>query len=89
MKHLIPYNLLGMLLLLLGFLAPAASAQDKELKIFLNDEKTHYIRGTGLGLVWVRYTDFNPGSTMVLWIKNPLIQVQDYIPIAIGTRTAE
>jgi len=64
MKHLIKYNLLGMLLLMLSFLAPAASAQDKELKIFLNDEKTHYIRGTGLGQVWVRYTDFNPGSTI-------------------------
>jgi hypothetical protein len=39
-------------------------AQDKELKIFLNDAQTHYIRGTGLGQVWVRYTDFNPGSTV-------------------------
>lgn len=39
MKHLIKYNLLGMLLLMLSILAPAASAHDKELKIFLNDEK--------------------------------------------------
>ncbi|MDG1279353.1 MAG: hypothetical protein P8O16_18895 [Algoriphagus sp.] len=64
MNQRIKYNLLGMFLLLLGFMSQHAKAQDKELKIFLNDEKTHYIRGTGLGQIWIRYTDFNPGSTI-------------------------
>jgi hypothetical protein len=56
MKHFIPSNLLGMLLLLLGLLASAESAQDKELKIFLNDEKNslypRYWSRSSLGSVY-------------------------------------
>lgn len=34
------------------------------LKIYLNDDSTRYIQGTGLAQVWVRYNDNNPGSTI-------------------------
>ncbi|AMQ57279.1 hypothetical protein [Algoriphagus sanaruensis] len=49
---------------LLSGLGLKALAQDKEVKLFLNDEKTHWVKGTGLGQIWVRYTDLNPGSTI-------------------------
>ncbi|MFC3881493.1 hypothetical protein ACFOSV_14965 [Algoriphagus namhaensis] len=59
-------NIFQWLLLCLIFLHSVAtvSAQEKELKVFLNPENTHYIKGTGLGQIWVRFTDFNPGSTI-------------------------
>tara|TARA_R110000850_G_scaffold26824_4_gene76411 strand:+ start:1311 stop:2687 length:1377 start_codon:yes stop_codon:yes gene_type:complete len=63
MKNFI-YKVSGWFLLFLPLVTFSLSAQDKELKIFLNDAQTHYIRGTGLGQVWVRYTEFNPGSTV-------------------------
>ncbi|MFT4856671.1 MAG: hypothetical protein ACI8YP_002613 [Algoriphagus sp.] len=63
MKNL-KYSIIGLFSFCLSFLMHSLQAQDKELKIFLNDAQTHYIRGTGLGQVWVRYTDFNPGSTV-------------------------
>lgn len=63
MKNFI-YKVSGWFLLFLPLVTFSLNAQDKELKIFLNDAKTHYIRGTGLGQVWLRYTDFNPGSTV-------------------------
>jgi hypothetical protein len=34
------------------------------LKIYLNDDSTRYLQGTGLAQVWVRYNDNNPGSTI-------------------------
>lgn len=34
------------------------------LKIFLNDDSTRYIQGTGLAQIWLRYNDNNPGSTV-------------------------
>lgn len=34
------------------------------LKIYLNDDSTRYIQGTGLAQIWFRYTDNNPGSTI-------------------------
>jgi len=34
------------------------------LKIYLNDDSTRFIQGTGLAQVWVRYNDNNPGSTI-------------------------
>lgn len=64
MNNSLKYNFLGLLFLFLGLFSQEALAQEKELKIFLNDEKTHYIKGTGLGQIWLRYTDFNPGSTV-------------------------
>jgi hypothetical protein len=63
MKNL-KYTIIGLFSFCLSLLTLSLQAQDKELKIFLNDAQTHYIRGTGLGQVWVRYTDFNPGSTV-------------------------
>ncbi|MDZ4665098.1 MAG: hypothetical protein SGJ15_09500 [Bacteroidota bacterium] len=34
------------------------------LKIYLNDDSTCYIKGTGLAQIWFRYNDNNPGSTI-------------------------
>jgi len=34
------------------------------LKIYLSDDSTKYIKGTGLAQIWARYTDNNPGSTI-------------------------
>lgn len=62
MKNSLKYHFLGLVLVILGLFPQVALAQEKELKIFLNDSQTHYIKGTGLGQVWLRYTDFNPGS---------------------------
>lgn len=57
------YLIMG-LILLIGKVGQVSAQGDKELKLFLNEEKTRYIKGTGLGQIWVRYTDFNPGSTV-------------------------
>ncbi|MFO0322887.1 MAG: hypothetical protein ACK504_10720 [Bacteroidota bacterium] len=34
------------------------------LKIYLSDDSTRYIKGTGLAQVWIRVNDNNPGSTI-------------------------
>lgn len=34
------------------------------LKIYLNDDSTRYVQGTGLAQIWLRYNDNNPGSTV-------------------------
>ncbi len=34
------------------------------LRIYLNDDSTRYIQGTGLAQIWLRYNDNNPGSTV-------------------------
>ena len=34
------------------------------LKIYLNDDSTRYVQGTGLAQIWARYNDNNPGSTI-------------------------
>lgn len=49
----------------LNTLAQSPSARFKDgLKIYLNDDSTRYIQGTGLAQVWVRYNDNNPGSAI-------------------------
>jgi hypothetical protein len=63
MKYL-KYKAIGLFSLCAMLFVTSIQAQDKELKIFLNDAQTHYIRGTGLGQIWVRHTNFNPGSTV-------------------------
>jgi hypothetical protein len=55
---------LGLVCLLIFLTTSPIYAQDKELKIFLNEAQTRYIKGTGLGQIWVRHTSFNPGSTV-------------------------
>ncbi|MFN8116728.1 MAG: hypothetical protein U0W65_11490 [Bacteroidia bacterium] len=42
---------------------PSARFKDG-LKIYLNDDSTKYIQGTGLAQIWFRYNDNNPGSTI-------------------------
>lgn len=45
--------------------AQSPSARFKDgLKIYLNDDSTRYIQGTGLAQVWFRYNDNNPGSAI-------------------------
>lgn len=45
--------------------AQSPSARFKDgLKIYLNDDSTKYIQGTGLAQIWFRYNDNNPGSTI-------------------------
>lgn len=34
------------------------------LKIFMNNDSTRYVKGTGLAQIWFRYNDNNPGSTI-------------------------
>ena len=34
------------------------------LKIYLNDDSTCYVKGTGLAQIWLRYNQNNPGSTV-------------------------
>lgn len=48
--------------ILMAFVFSAQAQGDKEVKLFLNPEQTHWVKGTGLGQIWVRYTDLNPGS---------------------------
>lgn len=36
----------------------------KDVRINLNSDGTNYIKFTGLGQYWLRYTDMNPGSTV-------------------------
>ncbi len=42
---------------------PSARFKDG-LKIYLNDDSTSYIKGTGLAQIWFRYNDNNPGSAI-------------------------
>ncbi|MES2656376.1 MAG: hypothetical protein V4620_12350 [Bacteroidota bacterium] len=42
----------------------AQTKPDKELRLNLNDEGTHYIKTTLTAQLWGRYTDMNPGSTI-------------------------
>lgn len=51
-------------LIVFAVVLPIQGQTDKEVKLFLNEEKTHWVKGTGLGQIWVRYTEFNPGSTV-------------------------
>jgi hypothetical protein len=45
--------------------APTLSQRFKDgLRIYLNDDSTRYVQGTGLAQVWLRYNDNNPGSTV-------------------------
>lgn len=34
------------------------------LKIYLSDDSTRYVKGTGLAQIWLRYNDNNPGSAI-------------------------
>ncbi|OOG72385.1 hypothetical protein B0E43_15965 [Algoriphagus sp. A40] len=51
-------------ILMMAIITSAKAQTDKEVKLFLNQEQTHWVKGTGLGQIWVRYTDLNPGSTV-------------------------
>ena len=45
--------------------AQSPSARFKDgLKIYMNDDSTRYIQGTGLAQIWFRYNDNNPGSAI-------------------------
>ena len=49
----------------LNTIAQLPSARFKDgLKIYLNDDSTRYIQGTGLAQIWFRYNYNNPGSAI-------------------------
>lgn len=71
---------IGLILLLaalifMAFILSATAQTEKEVKLFLNEEKTHWVKGTGLGQIWVRYTDLNPGSTVFGTAKDQVFDV--------------
>jgi len=45
------------------------------LKIYMSDDSTRYIKGTGLAQIWLRYTDNNPGSAVFGTPKKETIDV--------------
>lgn len=62
MKHIIIFT--AIFISINGF-AQLPSVRFKDgLKIYLSDDSTKYIKGTGLAQVWLRYNDNNPGSTI-------------------------
>lgn len=45
--------------------SPGPSARYKDgLKIYISDDSTRYIKGTGLAQIWFRYNSNNPGSAI-------------------------
>ncbi|MFZ4796410.1 MAG: hypothetical protein ACOYMA_02885 [Bacteroidia bacterium] len=46
------------------FSVNAQTKPDKELRMNLNDEGTHYLKTTITAQLWGRYTEMNPGSTI-------------------------
>ena len=49
----------------LNTIAQSPSSRFKDgLKIYLNDDSTRYIQGTGLAQIWFRYNDNNPASAI-------------------------
>ncbi|MFL5753654.1 MAG: hypothetical protein ACJ76F_09620 [Bacteroidia bacterium] len=52
-----------------ALLSTAMNAQNNNrfkegLKIYLNNDSTHYVKATGLAQIWVRFNENNPGSTV-------------------------
>ncbi len=43
---------------------PAPVKPDKDLRVNLNDDGSHYIKATFTGQVWARYNQSNPGTTV-------------------------
>ncbi|AWW29321.1 hypothetical protein DN752_03725 [Echinicola strongylocentroti] len=43
---------------------PDKTKKNKELKFDLNEDGSHYVKGTFLNQVWLRYTQTNPGSVV-------------------------
>lgn len=39
-------------------------SQNRDVKFFLNKDSTNYLQFNGLGQVWLRYSQLNPGSTV-------------------------
>ena len=64
MKKLKTSALIIIVILGFNFSSFAQSKPDKELRMNLNDEGTHYLKTTFTAQLWGRYTDMNPGSTI-------------------------
>lgn len=71
----IGYLFLLALLLFFAIILTVYGQGDKEVKLFLNESQTHWVKGTGLGQIWVRYTDLNPGSTIYGTPKDQVFDV--------------
>lgn len=49
----------------INIVAQSPSIRFKDgLKIYMNDDSTRYVQGTGLAQIWFRYNDNNPGSAI-------------------------
>ncbi|MFL0684885.1 MAG: hypothetical protein ACJLTB_16995 [Algoriphagus aquaeductus] len=71
----IGYLFLLALLLFFAIILSVYGQGDKEVKLFLNESQTHWVKGTGLGQIWVRYTELNPGSTIYGTPKDQVFDV--------------
>nr|WP_287937363.1 hypothetical protein [Algoriphagus sp.] len=71
----IGYLFLLALLLFFAIILTVYGQGDKEVKLFLNESQTHWVKGTGLGQIWVRYTELNPGSTIYGTPKDQVFDV--------------
>jgi hypothetical protein len=69
MKYKIIYALLWFGLCFTSF-SQEQSQEATELKFKLNDDGSHYVKGTLLNQVWLRNTDMNPGTTINGYPKN-------------------
>ncbi len=52
------------LISVLALFPAVALAQNKDLRVNLNEDGSHYFKFMGLSQVWLRYDQSNPGSTM-------------------------
>lgn len=60
----------------INMIAQSPSVRFKDgLKIYMNDDSTRYVQGTGLAQIWFRYNDNNPGSAIYGTPKNETFDV--------------
>ncbi|MFN3759807.1 MAG: hypothetical protein ACK4SF_11365 [Algoriphagus aquaeductus] len=69
------YLLLLAFLLFFAIVLTVYGQGEREVKLFLNESQTHWVKGTGLGQIWVRYTELNPGSTIYGTPKDQVFDV--------------
>lgn len=60
----------------INMIAQSPSVRFKDgLKIYMNDDSTRYVQGTGLAQIWFRYNDNNPGSAIYGTPKNETFDI--------------
>lgn len=63
-KNILTAQLIVIQLLGITILSKAQKKDDKELKISLNEDGSHYLKTTFTAQVWSRYNENNPGTTV-------------------------